>query len=350
MFKYLTAIVSIYALLLAVGMIGAGFKMASADIAMELFVFASNPLLALMIGILATSLVQSSSTVTTIIVGLVAGGLPIGMAIPMVMGANIGTTITNTIVSLAYKGKEFRKAFAAATVHDFFNVLAVAIFLPLELMFGVLDNLSATMASAISFGNMDISGINFVKPITKPVIGVVKDIAPNGVFVAMLGIAIVFAAISTLNKVLKLLMSEKAKRMLEKAVGGNSIKAIGVGTGVTVLVQSSSTTTSLIIPFSGVLDLKKIYPFTLGSNIGTTITALLAATAITDGDAYLGLQIALVHFLFNFLGVLLIYFTPLRNVPLRAASAISDIGRVQALFYILLLFFILPIVLIGVFR
>lgn len=63
------------------------------------------------------------------------------MAIPMVMGANLGTTITNTIVSLGHirdRG-EFRRAFAAATVHDFFNLLAVFIFLPLELMFGLLQ-------------------------------------------------------------------------------------------------------------------------------------------------------------------------------------------------------------------
>ncbi|MEI5617209.1 thymidylate synthase, partial [Streptomyces brasiliscabiei] len=90
------------------------------------------------------ALIQSSSTVTSIIVGLVAGGLPVELAIPMIMGANIGTTVTNTLVSLGhvrYKD-EFKRAFASATIHDFFNLLAVAIFLPLEMAFGILEKIS----------------------------------------------------------------------------------------------------------------------------------------------------------------------------------------------------------------
>ena len=85
------------------------------------FEFASHPVAGLMIGLVATALIQSSSTVTSIIVGLVAGGLPIETAIPMVMGANIGTTVTNTIVSLGHirNKEEFKRAFASATIHDF---------------------------------------------------------------------------------------------------------------------------------------------------------------------------------------------------------------------------------------
>ena len=113
----------VYVLLVAVATIGGGFKLATGDQARELFAFASNPITALVIGTIATALIQSSSTVTSIIVGLVAGGLPVEIAIPMVMGSNIGTTITNTIVSLGHvrQGEEFKRAFAAATIHDFFN-------------------------------------------------------------------------------------------------------------------------------------------------------------------------------------------------------------------------------------
>ena len=127
----------LYLLLLSVTMVGGGFKLATGDQAKALFEFASNPIAGLMIGLVATALIQSSSTVTSIIVGLVAGGLPVELAIPMIMGANIGTTVTNTIVSLAHirEKEEFKNAFASATIHDFFNILAVIIFLPLEIVF-----------------------------------------------------------------------------------------------------------------------------------------------------------------------------------------------------------------------
>jgi sodium-dependent phosphate cotransporter len=142
-FVWIGLVLLIYCILLAVSMIGGGFKWISggSEGAKELFAFATNPFLGLIIGTLATALVQSSSTVTSIIVGLVAGGLPVETAIPMIMGANIGTTITNSIVSLGHfsKRNEFRRAFAAATVHDFFNLICVIIFLPIELMFGLLE-------------------------------------------------------------------------------------------------------------------------------------------------------------------------------------------------------------------
>ena len=73
-----------------------------------------HPFAGLVIGTIATALIQSSSTVTAIIVGLIAGGVPVSVAIPMFMGANIGTTLTSTIVSLGHvrAGDEFRRAFA----------------------------------------------------------------------------------------------------------------------------------------------------------------------------------------------------------------------------------------------
>ena len=107
----------VYLLLVSVSLIGGGFKASAGSHARELFAFASNPITGLFIGTICTALIQSSSTVTSIIVGLVAGGLPVSIAIPMVMGANIGTTITNTAVSFGHikQGKEFQRAFAAAT-------------------------------------------------------------------------------------------------------------------------------------------------------------------------------------------------------------------------------------------
>jgi len=353
----------VYLLLVAVSTIGGGFKLAAGDHAKDLFAFASNPLTGLIVGTLATALIQSSSTVTSIIVGLVAGGLPVEIAIPMVMGANIGTTITNTIVSLGHirAGEEFRRAFSAATVHDFFNLLAVVIFLPLEIMFGFLQKIGAYMAGMLAGGDsMSMKGFNFIKPLVKPPVTFVKEqlgnIVPDtavGIIMVAVGVTTIFLVITLIGKLLKRLMVGKAKDILHSAVGRGPVSGIASGTVITVLVQSSSTTTSLIVPLagSGVFSLRQVYPFTLGANIGTTITALLAATAVTGDNAIFALQVALVHLVYNSLSVLTIYGVPfLREIPLWSAEKLATAAVTNKLYaagYIATIFFVLPLVLIG---
>ncbi|PVZ62964.1 Na/Pi symporter [Pelagibaculum spongiae] len=361
--KWVAVASMIYLILLAVGMIGSGFKWASGgkDGAAELFAFATNPFMGLIIGALATALIQSSSTVTSVIVGLVAGGLPVETAIPMIMGANIGTTITNTLVSLAHAGKrkEFRRAFAAAVIHDFFNLMAVAIFLPLEIMFGILAKVSFYLSNLLVGGDsVSIKSLNFIKPITKPVVSVFKDLLHDlpgiggGVALAAIGLVMIFVSITFLGKLLKTLMVGRAKELLHKAIGRGPVGSIASGTLVTIAVQSSSTTTSLIIPLAGngLFKLKEIYPFTLGANIGTCITALLAATAVSGPAAGAALQIALVHFCYNTLSVVVIYGTPfLRQIPLKAARLFAHQASKHkwiALVYMIVVFFLLPISLI----
>ncbi len=142
----------IYFFLVGVSSLESGIKIMGADTTDKLFSAATNPIAALCIGILGTVLVQSSSASTSVIVGLVASqAVGVDDAIPMVMGANIGTTVTNTLVSLGHirQSSEFRRAFAAATVHDFFNVLAVAILLPLELLFGVISEPAKWMSEQL---------------------------------------------------------------------------------------------------------------------------------------------------------------------------------------------------------
>lgn len=349
----------VYLVLVAVGTVSGGFKLASGGSAgaKEIFSFATNPFVALLLGALATALVQSSSTVTSVIVGLVAGGLPISIAIPMVMGANIGTTITNTLVSIGHirSKEEFQRAFSASTVHDFFNLLAVLIFLPLEIMFGLLDKFASSLAH-LFVGDADLSlkSYNFIKPLVKPAVGLVKDAVSFldgkavGIAMVVIGIAMILFAVTTLGKLLKKALVGKAKDLLHGAIGRGPIAGITSGAAVTVMVQSSSTTTSLMIPLagSGVFTTRQIYPFTLGANIGTTITALLAATSITGPAAEVALTIALVHVMFNVFAVALIYGMPLlREIPLQLADKLAKIGaenKPAALGYVLGSFFVLP--------
>ena len=351
----------VYLLICAVGMIGGGFKMSAGDQAKELFAFASNPFAGLVVGTVATALIQSSSTVTSIIVGLVAGGLPVSIAVPMVMGANIGTSITNTIVSLGHvrAKQEFKRAFAAATVHDFFNLLSVVVFLPLEIMFGILEKMGSWF-SGLLYGSGDVSmkSFNFVKAAIKPVVGTAKDVFKTmgdqvgGVLLIVFGIALIFIAITFVGKLLKRLMVGKARDIMHTAIGRGPVSGIASGTLVTVLVQSSSTTTSLMVPLagSGSFKLRDIYPFTLGANIGTCVTALLAATAVT-GNAEAALQIAFIHLVYNILGVVVIYGLPFsRYLPVKAAEWLGETAsenKMAALAYIVGVFFVIPGVCLG---
>ncbi len=351
----------VYLLLIAVGMIGTGFKWATGGQAKELFEFASNPFTALIIGTVCTALIQSSSTVTSIIVGMVAGGLPVATAIPMVMGANIGTTITNTLVSLGHvrSKEEFRRAFSAATVHDFFNLISVVIFLPLEIAFGFLEKISAWMVAPFQGADsMSMGNLNFMKAITKPIVNTVKSFLEGipdpwgGVLLILIGIGCIFISITLIGKLLRVVMVGRAKQILHSAIGKGPISGITSGTLITILVQSSSTTTSLAVPLvgSGVFKVRDIYPFTLGANIGTCITALLAATAVSGDKSLAALQISLVHLTYNVLGVVVIYGIPfLREIPLTASDWLGKVAadhKLYALLYIVGVFFVIPLILI----
>lgn len=334
--NWLSVAVSIYLLISAVNLIGGGFKAATGDQAQQLFEFASNPFVALMVGVLATAATQSSSTTTSITVGLAAGGLPLHIAIPIIMGANIGTTLTNTLVSIGMIGnkEDFRRAFAAATVHDFFNLIAVAILLPLELMTGYLERLSGALASVftgatgVDTGRADVIG-TATEPIENAMGALTSGIpAPwGGILMIAVGIALILFAISFVGKVLKVLMVGRARRVLHTAIGRGPVSGIASGTVVTALVQSSSTATSLMIPLagSGTFTLRQVYPFTIGANIGTTVTALLAALGLSGANAGVGLQVALVHLLFNLSATVIIFGLPfLRPVPVRAAQWLAN--------------------------
>ena len=349
----------VYLLMVGVGVIGAGFNWFSGGTegAEMIFSFATNPLVGVVLGTLATALVQSSSTVTSVIVALVAGGMPVEIAIPMVMGANMGTTITNTIVSLGNIGetKAFHRSFSAATVHDFFNLYAILIFLPLEIFFHPLQKISGVIAHWFLDGrSVSISDINVLSVIIKPVVVFLQGLFQSmpgmmdAIVFTVFGVALVFFSVLYMSKVLRSVMTTSTKALLDKSLGKGVFIGILAGTVITMIVQSSSTTTSLLIPLAGagVLSLRQIFPFTLGSNIGTTITALLAATAIISGNKVFALQIAFVHFLFNFLGVLLFVSVPwLYQLPIRSAEWLGELterNKGYAFGYIFGVFFLIP--------
>lgn len=355
----------LFVFLVGVNGLGDGFKSLGSGLLDAFFRATENPFMGLMVGVLATTLVQSSSVSTSLIVGLVAAPanpLPLANAIPMVMGANIGTTVTNTLVSMAHMGRrrEFERAFAVATCHDFFNFLAVAIFLPLEMATGYLRK-SATWLSGMLTG---IGGVEYDSPLkgalkatVSPIKAGLDSIFPTEQLSAMALILVsgilIYVALMLLVKTMRSFMQSKVESIVGRGLHTAPLFAILVGILVTVMVQSSSITTSLLVPLAGagLITLEQAFPITIGANIGTTITAALAALAATGPNARWGITIALVHFLFNLSATLLIYpFPRIRQIPLNAARKLASIAvdsRRWALIYVLVLFYGVPLFFAG---
>lgn len=354
----------IYLFLVGVSSLEAGIKIMGADTQERLFSAVSNPIAGLCVGILGTVLVQSSSASTSVIVGLVASGaLGVDQAVPMIMGANIGTTVTNTIVSLGHvrQSAEFKRAFAAATVHDFFNVLAVAILLPVELIFRPISGI-AKWVSELLVGSGGTEWKSPVKKWVKEPVGWLKDLWDQlgasgnvkGALMVATGLVIVLIALAFVTKNMKALVAARIERSLNAILGkAGGLVALAVGMVVTIAVQSSSITTSILIPLSaaGVLTLRNIYPVTLGANVGTTITALLAALAASSADS---LTVALTHTTFNIAGILLLYVLPFaREIPVSAATLMADLAvrrRVLAVCYVVVLFIVAPLLGVAILR
>ena len=320
----------------------------------------SHPISGLCAGLLATVLVQSSSVTTSTIVGMVgAGTLPVTLAIPMVMGANIGTTVTSTLAALGSlrRTDEFRRAFAAATVHDFFNILVVCVLLPLELTTGVLRTMAVWLTEALTS-----AGVETTRPESSALRAAVRlpvswvragfdDGTALSIVLLVVGLTCIFVALAFITKNMRQLVAHGVERAINRFIGsGGGLLGIVVGVGVTVAVQSSSITTSILVPLvaAGVLTVRSAYPVTLGANVGTTITALIASLAVVRPD---GLTIALVHFLFNLVGLLLVYPVPvIRLIPVRLAEAMAAQAarrRTLVLAYVVGVFLILPLA--GVF-
>lgn len=365
----MVALMLLFLFLVGVQSLSTGIKGLGAGTLDSLMTAVQNPFLGVVTGILATTLVQSSSVTTSLVVGMVAGGvLPLGSAIPMIMGANIGTTVTNTIAALAQVGKrvEFRRAFAAATCHDFFNYLAVIVLLPLEMAFGILEYASGWVNGLLPAS----AGLTYHSPVktalktsVKGIEGAVSSVTSNetaqAIVLIVLSIGLIFVALSLIVRVMKKLVVGKMQVLLQKTLSRGpfgKLSAMTLGAGITAAVQSSSITTSLMVPLAGanLLRLWQVFPVTVGANIGTTLTALLASLAVSGPGAEAARQIALVHLLFNLIATLLFYVPSVtRRWPMWAAQRLARLAsrnRAAALAYVVGIFYGVPAILVFAFN
>eukprot|EP00522_Entomoneis_paludosa_P018886 CAMPEP_0172441026 /NCGR_PEP_ID=MMETSP1065-20121228/1599_1 /TAXON_ID=265537 /ORGANISM="Amphiprora paludosa, Strain CCMP125" /LENGTH=584 /DNA_ID=CAMNT_0013190173 /DNA_START=31 /DNA_END=1785 /DNA_ORIENTATION=+ len=406
----------LYFFLFGLDLLGNGAKVMSGCKAGELFGDDTNPIAGLMIGILATVLLQSSSTTTSIIVSLVGdedGTIGVEQGIYMIMGANIGTSVTNTIVAMGQMGDgdQLERAFAGATVHDMFNFMSVAILLPLEVITHYLKHLTEAMvknANPKDGEKWEGPVKKIVSPLGKRVIIVnksvtksiangskdcedfypmscegsptykscggkfgliacdkehnhcpaffsetaeAKDDKVSGGVVFFIAIMILFTCLLGIVTILQKMLLGMSTRIIYKATDVNGYIAIAIGAGLTMLVQSSSITTSTLTPLVGMgaLRLEQMFPLTLGANIGTTMTGIMASLVSDSIDS---LQVALAHLFFNVTGIIIFYPIPfMRKLPLFAARRLGRATRVWRgfpLVYIGVMFVLIPLLMLGI--
>ncbi len=314
----------------------------------------SNPFTGLFAGLLITAMIQSSSTTTSMVVAFVASGsLTLQHAVPIIMGANIGTAITSSVISLGFinKKKELKRAVSAGSYHCFFNLLTVVILFPLEYSYGFLSSLSGYISDYMFTPThaKELTGpLHFISPFD-PLIKLVFDFIANGYILMLFSFTLLVVSILVFRKLISGLLMTKSPELFSRFVFRHSIKSFWWGLLTTAAIRSSTITTSVIVPIVAkkIASLRQVAPFIMGANIGTTITAFIAASLKENTDA---VSIAIAHFLFNGIGVLIFFPVPaLRKIPVELARSMGQLTlkyRFAGFAFILITFFFLPFMLL----
>ncbi|CAL8126766.1 unnamed protein product [Orchesella dallaii] len=403
--KLLCILPTLYLFICSLDLLSVGFRIVGGHRPQKLFEqeILQNPIVGLMCGIMVTVIVQSSSTTSSAVVGMVAGNLiEVKQAIPIIIGANVGTSFTNTMIAMLQVDhrNRFRRAFAAATIHDMFNWCTTLVLLPLESLTGYLYHLSDFIVRELGHDEWRNSTkeVRILKALTDPLSkkivkinktvvelwshpnSTVREIAnqksmiikKNTLFASVswddttIGILVVVGSFLTLffcliilvkilNSILKgkiaVWLRTTANAEIPSCPGMTDYVMILLGSVLTFLIQSSSAFTSTLPPLVAmrIVSIERAYSLTLGSNIGTTTTGIIAALAQTS-NFFESLQIALCHFLFNVTGVILFFPIPCTRFPIRMAKALGNTTaeyRWFAIVYIVTFFFLIPLLFMG---
>ena len=172
----------------------------------------------------------------------------------------------------------------------------------------------------------------------------------------ILGLCILFFALLNMTKNMKILMADKVEEWINAVLSKNGFLGLFIGWIVTMIIQSSGITTSLVVPLvsSNILKIRTAYPLILGAKLGTPITGILAALAFLGTPAGLpAMAIALVHFLFNAIGVGLLYPIPALRLPVFLTERLSPIlgqHRIYVIMWGVFVFILIPVIGIIMFR
>jgi len=283
-----------------------------------------------------------------------------------------------------------------------FNFMSVLILLPLDAITGYLYAFSyALLPENLQKGEKPVT---ILKTITKPFTGLIlsvdkklitkiavaededelKELSKKkllkhffgnkemddtlaGVLALIFALFVLCACLYIIVSTLKSLLQGNIRKVLHRTINGTvpdlgpipmgwmaGYLAMGGGLVMTLLVQSSSITTSVLTPLVGVgvIQIERMYPSVLGANLGTTVTGLLAALAADESKLALTLQVAFSHLLFNISGIFIWYvFWPARALPLNAAKFLGNTTakyRWFALAYLFVAFFIVPAIVFAI--
>lgn len=355
-FRLIQLLLALFIFLVAIHLMSGSFRLMGKGFAETLFAeITENPFVGLFIGLLATAVIQSSSTTITTVVLLVgAGDLSIEGAVPIIMGANIGTSITSTIVSLGHISylRDYIRAISAAAAHSFFNIITVVLLFSLEMMTGFLSGISESVARFVApFEGDFVDGMFFfVKDAAQLIIELLSS---NPYLTLPIGLLALFFSLQYLAHLLKAIVIDHTAEKLNRYVFGTPLRSLLSGFVTTAAVQSSSMTISLLVPLvaTAKVSLDRAFPFIMGANIGTTTTAVMAAFFMGKGDlAGAAMAVACTHVLFNVLGVLILFpFPQIRRIPIRLAEGLGRIAgknRLYGVAYVVILFFLIPFVLV----
>ena len=352
--QFLLVTISLFFFFFAISLISAAFKYLGKDTIESILYTTSNPFIALFIGLLITAIIQSSSTSTSMIVAVVAAGsLSLENAVPMIMGANIGTTLTSSLVALSFvtSKRAFRRAISAGVIHDFLNILLTIVLLPLELFYGFLTFFATAIGyrmSTIETGFFNTFNLKFIDDLTTLSEKFVF-LFSNRVLPVMISFILLFASIKFLSWIIYRQLIGTSKKNFRNYFFKNKFQSFSFGLILTSAVQSSSITTSLIVPLvaNRKISLRNCFPYIVGANIGTTVTAFLAA--LFNNEA--AISIAMIHFVFNLAGIFLFLILPVvKEVPIALARYFSKTvqqHRYVGFAYVILLFFVIPFALIS---
>lgn len=327
------------------------FKLLNTEVVAQILAASSNPFLCLFIGLLSTALLHSSSTITAMTIAIVASGAVFPTsAVYMIMGANIGTTVTATIVALGHatRKKEFRKAISASMSHHLFNVFSVIIFFPLEYSTGFLSHISQITASWFT-QNITVNVGSIFSPVEDLLVPIASWILYLLGSQALLGIALavflLFYILRGTTQLFQKVWQNIHESPLQIYLFYSPMQALVMGTVITALLQSSTVVTSLIVPVvaANKVSIKRVFPFILGANLGTTFKAIIVGSSAANEAA---MSVAFMHFYFNLFGILLFFPLPaIRKIPVtlaRRAGKITLKSRFWGFGYIVLIFFLLP--------
>jgi phosphate:Na+ symporter len=259
-------------------LMGDGMQKAAGDrLRRILEILTGNIFLAILVGALVTAVIQSSSATTVMVVGFVNAGLmTLQQAIGVIMGANIGTTITAWLIAI---------------------------------------NLSEWALPAIGIGVM----LTMIS----------KNKTYRYVGQTFLGFGLLFLGLDTMGSSMAAIKESPKIAQLFLSIGKSPIEALLLGVAVTMIIQSSSATTGLVIALGnqGLLTFDAALPIILGANIGTCITAILASIGASRNAK----KAALAHLLFNLIGsILAMIFLPWFNALVRFINPQADFAHMVA--------------------